>query len=286
MIINRVGAKYHYNGVTYTVGDQIIANAESEYEGLFGTITEIRDGDDRETENDTPDIHCEFMPPFDADEIKALENRFSCLYRQEKKLEDIILDYVIMAPEMIVILTPAHETRIFPVFEIREEWISDDDAGVSIEYAFDEKMAKRHLTQMVNEEKSGGLVPEWIGKPEFRVCSTSLYYEAWLDGEYCGNHYKAFVTRHELCMSHELFEAIGKTYLDMLLRKHFAEQIEDWEELEDMTEDDVAKMVASPKVPQRIRKQLEQNGSLIESYWESVSEAAFALVNKFKEGTL
>ena len=147
-------------------------------------------------------------------------------------------------------------------------------------------MAKRHLTQMVNEEKSGGLVPEWIGKPEFRVCSTPLYYEAWLDGEYCGNHYKAYVTRHELCMSHELFETIGKTYVDMLLRKHFAEQIEDWEELEDMTEDDVAKMVASPKVPQRIRKQLEQNGNLIESYWESVSEAAFALVKKFKEGTL
>ena len=64
MIINRIGAKYLYNGVTYTVGDQIIANSESEYEGLFGTIKEIRDGDDRETDNDTPDIHCEFLPPF------------------------------------------------------------------------------------------------------------------------------------------------------------------------------------------------------------------------------
>ena len=286
MILDRIGAKFHYNGVTYTVGDLIIANAESEYEGLFGTITEIRDGDDRETENDTPDIHCEFMPPFDAGEIKALENRFSCLYRQEKKLEDIILDYVIMAPEMITIMTPAHETRKFSVYEIREEWISDDDAGVSVEYAFDETMAKRHLTQMVNEEKTGGLVPEWIDKPEFRVDSTPLYYEAWLDGEYCGNHYKAYVTHHELSMSHELFEAIGKTYVDMLLRRHFAEQIEDWEELEDMTEDQITQMIASPKVPQRIRKQLEQNSSLIEFYWESISEAAFALVKKFKEGAL
>lgn len=87
-------------------------------------------------------------------------------------------------------------------------------------------------------------------------------------------------------MSHELFEAIGRTYVDMQLRKHFAEQIEDWEELEGMTEAQIAQMVASPKVPQRIRKQLEQNSSLIESYWESVSEASFALVKKFKEGQL
>ena len=286
MIINRIGAKYLYNGITYTIGDQIIANSESEYEGLFGTITEIRDGDDRETDNDTPDIHCEFMPPFDPNEIKALENRFSCLYRQEKKLEDIILDFVIMAPEMIAIMMPAHETRKFAVYEIREEWISDDDAGVSIEYALDETLARRHLTQMVNEEKRAGLVPEWIDKPGFRVGITPFYYEAWLDGEYCSNHYKAFVTRHELCMSHELFEAIGKTYVDMLLCKHFADQIEDWEELEGMREDQIAQMVASPKVPQRIRKQLEQNCSLIESYWEAVSEASFALVKKFKEGAL
>ena len=63
MTINRIGAKFHYAGITYTIGDTVIANAESEYEGLFGTITEIRDGNDQETDNDTPDIYCTFIPP-------------------------------------------------------------------------------------------------------------------------------------------------------------------------------------------------------------------------------
>lgn len=283
MIINRIGAKYHYNGITYTVGDQILANSGSEYEGLFGTITEIRSGDDRETDNDTPDIYCEFMPPFDPDEIKALESRFSCLYRQEKKLENITLDFVIMAPEMITIMNPAHETRQFGVYEVREEWISEDDAGVTIEYAFDETQARRILTQMVNEEKQNGITKEWRNDPRLKTGSTPFFFESWLDGEYCSNHYRASVCRHEMLMSIELFELIGKAYVDMQLRKHFAEQIEDWEELEGMTENQIATMIASPKVPQRIRKQLEKNSHLMESYWESISEASFALLKKFVE---
>lgn len=286
MIINRIGAKLHYKGITYTIGDSVIATSESEYEGLFGTITEIRDGDDRETDNDTPDIYCTFLPPFDPDEIKSSENRFSCLYRQEKKLEDIALDVVIMAPEMVKVMTPVPDTRKFTVYEIREEWIYDHIPGVSIEYALDEAQARRCLTEMIYKEKQNGIVPEWINNPNFSTEITPLFYEAWLEGEFCSNHYRASIVHHELCMSQELFKAIGKAYLDTILRGHFAEQIEDWEELEDMTEEQIAQMIAAPKVPIRIRKQLEQNRNLIESYWESVSEASFALVKKFKEGQL
>ena len=99
MIINRVGAQFTYEGVTYTVGDKILATDASEYEGLFGEIHEIRTEEDRETENDTPDFHCHFYPPFDPRQISNLESRFSALYRYPKKLEDISLDEVIMAPE-------------------------------------------------------------------------------------------------------------------------------------------------------------------------------------------
>ena len=58
MIINQEGMRYTYNGMTYTVGAAVMATEASEYRGLYGTITEIRDGSDRETENDTPDIYC------------------------------------------------------------------------------------------------------------------------------------------------------------------------------------------------------------------------------------
>jgi hypothetical protein len=57
MIINRPGAEFEYEGVKYIIGAPIIGTHESEYEGLFGRITEIRDDEDKETENETPDSY-------------------------------------------------------------------------------------------------------------------------------------------------------------------------------------------------------------------------------------
>ena len=56
MILRENGTRFCADGKVFTIGGRISANGESEYEGLFGTITEIRSGADRETENDTPDI--------------------------------------------------------------------------------------------------------------------------------------------------------------------------------------------------------------------------------------
>ena len=56
MVVNQANQKYEYLEVTYAIGAAVMATEASEYRGLYGTITEIRDGSDRETENDTPDI--------------------------------------------------------------------------------------------------------------------------------------------------------------------------------------------------------------------------------------
>ena len=36
MILNRTGAEFEYEGVTYTIGGAIVGTAESEYAGLYG----------------------------------------------------------------------------------------------------------------------------------------------------------------------------------------------------------------------------------------------------------
>ena len=103
MLINKPGAEFLYNGITYRVGDVIIGSDQSEYAGLIGSIFEIRNGSDKETENDTPDIYCSFDPPVLPADIAKVEAVFSDLYGEKKKLEDICFDMVIMAPEMITV---------------------------------------------------------------------------------------------------------------------------------------------------------------------------------------
>ena len=101
MMINRIGAKFEYKGTTYVIGAPIVGTSESEYEGLYGTITEIRDGEDKETENKTPALYCSFEAPVLPCEVKKLEEVFSDLYEEPKTIDDIILDLVIMAPSMV-----------------------------------------------------------------------------------------------------------------------------------------------------------------------------------------
>ena len=51
MVINEMGASLQYNGVNYVVGAPILATDQSVYQGLYGRIKEIRDGEDKETDN-------------------------------------------------------------------------------------------------------------------------------------------------------------------------------------------------------------------------------------------
>jgi hypothetical protein len=106
MVIKRTGDSFQYENMTYTIGQRIFANGQSDWEGLFRVITEIRTDGDKETENETPDIYCSFDVPVLPADVKELEERFSNLYREPKKMEDISLDEVIMAPEMIEPLEP------------------------------------------------------------------------------------------------------------------------------------------------------------------------------------
>lgn len=101
MVIRKNGAVFCTEDKTFVIGGSVFANDESEYMGLYGTVTEIRTGDDRETENDTPDIYCEFVLPDTLSMLAELESRFSELYGQPKDVTDISLDCVIMSPEML-----------------------------------------------------------------------------------------------------------------------------------------------------------------------------------------
>ena len=115
MLYQNKGDAVIAGGKLFTVGGEVFANHTCDYEGLFGTVTEIRTGPDQCTERDEPDICCAFQPPESETMVEEIRERFSELFGYPKQLEDLGLDCVILAPSMLEPLPenmPAEDGRL------------------------------------------------------------------------------------------------------------------------------------------------------------------------------
>lgn len=99
MIKKQPGETFLYENTLYSIGDWIQCTEGSDYAGLNGVITEIRDGEDQETDNPAPDIYCRLQIPKNAELVQKLEARFSGLYGKAMKTAEIPLDRVILSPD-------------------------------------------------------------------------------------------------------------------------------------------------------------------------------------------
>ena len=217
MIVNRIGAKFEDEGVTFTIGQRIVGTDQSEYDGLYGYITEIRDGEDKETENDTPDVYCTFEPPVLLYDIKEMEKYFSGLYQQPKKLEDINLDEVIMATEMIKGVEEPEKCRVFlPIYTVIEDWAVNGECGHSEEPYMEFADAKYMLHTKLKKELEEGCLKYWQDMEDFRVESVKNFYVGYLDGEYDEKHYSIRIGEKKLAVSEDFIrtERLGNGVID------------------------------------------------------------------------
>ena len=208
MIINKDGMRYTYNGTTYTIGAAVVATEESEYQGLCGIITEIRDGSDRETENDTPDICCCFEPPLFQEEIRELEQRFTDLYQSPKKLDEITLDMVIMAPEMVrVISADPSVCKTCKVYLLTMQFTTSWDSGCITELYADYDMARFAMLKGIREEQAEGCVKDWADRDALEEEYCTDFYEAWHRDEYSEKHFTASIEKLSLTLPQRIIEA-------------------------------------------------------------------------------
>ena len=234
MLINKPGAEFLYNGITYRVGDVIIGSDQSEYAGLIGSILEIRDGDDRETENDTPDIYCSFEPPVLPTDIAKVEAMFSDLYGEKKELDDICFDMVIMAPEMIIV--PGQAKKSIKLYILSEDWAANGDTGHSSSIYSDPLEARARLNEALGNEIDSGCLSDWRNTPEYRTETSENSYEGWLDGFYCESHYAISLEERNVVLTPSVIGDVGRTYLDASRYEDFASQVEQWEEVGELSE--------------------------------------------------
>jgi hypothetical protein len=98
-------------------GDWVISAANNDYKYLIGTVTGITKlGTPEhavETDNDTDNIHVDFTAfAYPQERISEIEDHFSDLYGERKSFDDIALDDVIMAPNMLISITHLGQNEI------------------------------------------------------------------------------------------------------------------------------------------------------------------------------
>lgn len=113
MLLNKPGERFEHNSQSFVVGESVYA-LSSHYKGLYGTITAIRDGMYKDTGNPDVNILCCFFSPINKEVKRQIAKRMSAYYGDPVRFEDIAIDLVIMAPEM---LRPAKKCRVYQLNE-------------------------------------------------------------------------------------------------------------------------------------------------------------------------
>ena len=281
MVIDRIGAAFFYEGKKYVVGEQIVANDASEYEGLFGRILEIRDGDDKETENDAPDIYCEFEEPVLKSDIWNLEQRMSGLYGERKTLEDISLDLVIMAPDMIsTIAEIENNSPTAEIYILTEDWAVNDNYGHSTGAFTSLEMARLSMRQMLTKEKQEGCIPVWEDEADFVEDESDMSYSAYREGFWCESHYELTIQKLDIRMSPAFLREAADHHNIQSKQEDFITQTENWNEVYNLSDEAIYNLRHSKAIAERVDRSLSKNDAYWEAYWESFSAVAHDMVRE------
>lgn len=287
MILNENGKSFEYDGITYTIGDAVIGTNVSEYDGLIGIITEIRDGNDKETENETPDIYCSFESPLLPEDVKALEETFSDLYGEPKTMEDICLDMVIMAPNMIYIAKErSQNVRKIKLYAVTEDWANDDNYGYDVTLFATKDAAMKEFKILIGIEALDGVIADIKCSSDYVEEFDSFSYECYTEGRHCESHYSVSVKEKELLLTYDSLEQAKKLAQEIMYRNDFAYQIEEWEETAKMTSAQYQNMINDPNLVQRLKKAFDMDDGYWDAYWLVISEVARQIVDEHtKEAT-
>lgn len=277
MIISKPKAEFLYEGEIYRIGAAVIANGRSIYAGLTGEICEIRTEEDKETENETPEIICRFEPPKLSSDILELEKRFSDTCMTKKKIEDIPLDSVIMSPEMLI--CPDNDRNKEKIYVLTEEWANDGDGGVNSEVFTDALTAKAFLNFKLSKEMSDGLIAKWTDKEDLKFEENGSSYTAWIDGYYSELHYFLNIEEREMTVSPEFVNSLGKRYLEKCRYNDFYSQVSEWEEVGSLNEDEWQRFISDARIPEKINGKLSD--TYREEYWAAVSEVGNELLKEY-----
>ena len=137
------------------------------------------------------------------------------------------------------------------------------------------------LNEALGNEIDSGCLSDWINTPEYQTETSENSYEGWLDGFYCESHYAIFLEERDVVLTPSVIGDVGRDYLDASRYEDFACQVEQWEEISELSEEDYQRYLADVRIPNMIDKGLSD--TYWECYWEAVSEAAHTLLREYMD---
>lgn len=290
MILNKKGEVFEYADKRYEIGEMVIANNQSDYVGLVGFITQIITDKDKDTENPYPDIYCDFIKPHFKDEVELVETKFSKWYGERVKIEDLNLDSVIMAPCMLEQADKCSTAKdTIKIYVLTEDWAFDGDEGVET-YAFtDFDDAKLQLRLKMYKERREGCVETWLDDEDLIEEHSETSYEAYIEGFHCESHYTLNLKTLKLPISEKIVGDLKALLQDRNIFMDFRDQVEDWEECLELSEEEYEKFINDPRIPCMVLRDLEYaREEDADRYNEEISEVAHELLAEYirrkKEG--
>ena len=79
-------------------------------------------------------------------------------------------------------------------------------------------------------------------------------------------------------------EQVKNILQPLVYRDDFMDQIFQWPEVGELSDERYMDMINDPEVPERIASRLSKNDSYWDAYWETVSEVAHQIVDEYTKG--
>lgn len=215
IILSKIGEMIEYAGKKYAVGEKVIANKNSVYEGLIGTIYEIHTDTEKETCNETPDIYCRFQEPVMTVNKEKVRKRLSEAYKKDIRLADAGLDCVIMSPEMLVCMSDlddgAYKKKVYLLIE---DAAVDNDTFYTTDVFADMDMAQQQFEIKLSKEMDKGMLNDITVSDEYVLEVGDNSFEYFRSGRFCEWHYSLKIIEDEIVIPLEFVKEINKIFFD------------------------------------------------------------------------
>ncbi len=147
-------------------GDMVLSTSASDYAYLIGTVLSVEKlgAPEHDTGNETDDIHVNFMAfEYSESRMREIEKMIGDLYGNSIPAADILPDYVIMAPDMLIRITGIEREELDAILDSRENADAYCERILAEKTVVQESESKPSLRDQLIERLDANLIEYFDG---------------------------------------------------------------------------------------------------------------------------